>query len=399
MTRFPTRSCGRRTNADASGSSATRGLASGPNSRGGARRPLTSPTPDALTIGFARRFTTYKRGTLLLRDPDRLVRLLSDKNRPVQIIFAGKAHPHDNPAKQLIRDLIHFARRPEVRHHLVFLEDYDINLARYILQGADVWLNTPRATQEASGTSGMKATANGALNVSVLDGWWCEGYSTETGWAIGRGETYDNPDYQDEVESQALYDLLEKEVVPLFYDRGPDDLPRRWIARMKSAMRRICPVFNSNRMVAQYTEEFYLPAAQRRAELVADGYARARALAAWKARVKAAWPNVRIEQVVDDSAGGLEVGATVNVRATVKLAGLSPSDVIVELYHGSLDAQGDIRDAEASPMVCKAPGADLCAFEGTIECRQSGLRGYTVRVLPNHPDLVSLFDMALITWP
>jgi starch phosphorylase len=355
--------------------------------------------PEALTIGFARRFATYKRGTLLLRDTNRLIRLLSEKDRPVQIIFAGKAHPHDNPAKQLIRDLVHFARRPEVRHHMVFLEDYDMNVARYMLEGVDVWVNTPRPPQEASGTSGMKATANGALNLSVWDGWWCEGYSRETGWAIGRGETYTDSDYQDEVESEALYDLLEKEVVPLFYDRGADGLPRRWISLMKSAMRRICPRFSSNRMVAQYTEEFYVPAARRRAELAADGFARARSLATWKARVRAAWPNIRIEQVVDDSVDRLEVGSTVTVRASIALAGLLPSDVVVELYHGGVDAQGEIRDAQVAPMACKDQAPDRCTFVGSIECRNSGLRGYTVRVLPHHDDLITRFDLGLITWP
>ena len=248
--------------------------------------------PEALTIGFARRFATYKRATLLLRDAERLIRILTNKDRPVQIIFAGKAHPHDNPGKELIRQIIHFARRPEVRRRMVFIEDYDMTVARYLVQGVDVWLNTPRRPLEASGTSGMKATLNGAINVSILDGWWAEGYNVNTGWAIGSGEEYGDEAYQDEVESNALYDLLEKEIVPLFYTRSADGLPRAWISRMKTAMRTICPFFNTNRMVCQYAEESYLPALARYNALTDNHLERARALAAWKARVRASWAAV-----------------------------------------------------------------------------------------------------------
>ena len=223
--------------------------------------------PDALTIGFARRYATYKRATLLLRDAERLIRILSDKDRPVQIIFAGKAHPMDNPGKELIREIIHFARQPEARRRMVFIEDYDMVVARYLVQGVDVWLNTPRRPLEASGTSGMKAAVNGALNLSVLDGWWVEACNVNTGWAIGQGEEYGDEKYQDEVESNALYNLLEKELIPLFYNRGADGLPRAWISKMKTSMREICPVFNTNRMVKEYAEKYYLPAHNRYSSL------------------------------------------------------------------------------------------------------------------------------------
>src|SRR5205823_5184370 len=200
--------------------------------------------PEALTIGFARRFATYKRGALLLRDPNRLRRLLEDTKRPIQFIFAGKAHPADNEGKELIKAIVNFARDPAVRRRFVFVENYDINVARHLVQGVDVWLNTPRRPYEASGTSGMKAAANGVLNCSILDGWWVEGYELDhsTGWAIGRGEQYSDANYQDTLESQSLYNILEKQTVRLFYQRGVDNIPRDWIGRMKTCMRRLAPV-------------------------------------------------------------------------------------------------------------------------------------------------------------
>ena len=245
--------------------------------------------PKALTIGFGRRFATYKRATLLLRDLDRLERILNAPGRPVQIIFAGKAHPADDPGKELIRQVVQVARRPEFRRRIVFLEDYDQNVARYLVQGVDVWLNTPKRPLEASGTSGMKAAFNGALNLSILDGWWDEAYSPGTGWAIGQGEEYEDEEYRDRVESGALLDLLENEVVPLFYRRGPDNVPQGWTAFMRTAMTTLCPVFNTNRMVHEYVVTGYLRADERRARLEQDNFRRARELARWKERVRKGW--------------------------------------------------------------------------------------------------------------
>src|SRR5579871_787088 len=254
-------------------------------------------SPNALTIGFARRFATYKRATLFLSDPDRLIRLLTDPQRPVQILLAGKSHPRDDGGKELIRQIVQFARRDEVRARIVFLEDYDLAVARQLVQGVDIWLNTPRRPMEASGTSGMKILANGGLNVSIPDGWWAEGYKPSTGWSIGRGEDYADPNYQDRVEAMALYDILEKEVVPLFYDRSTEGIPRAWVSRIKNSMHTLCPVFNTHRMVAEYAERFYLPATTRYQNLAADNLTHARALVNWKQRMHAQWPQVRIEQV------------------------------------------------------------------------------------------------------
>lgn len=236
--------------------------------------------PAALTIGFARRFATYKRATLVLRDPERLAHILNDPQRPVQIIFAGKAHPRDDAGKELIRQIVTMSRQEAFHRRLVFLEDYDMAVARYLVQGSDVWLNTPRRPREASGTSGMKAAANGALNLSTLDGWWDEAYQPDVGWAIGRGEVYEDHEEQDKVEAEALYDLLERDVVPVFYDRGADRLPGRWIAHMQASIGSLCHFFNAHRMIRDYAERFYLPTAARYRRLAYDGMAGIEAFAA-----------------------------------------------------------------------------------------------------------------------
>ncbi len=359
--------------------------------------------PEALTIGFARRFATYKRATLLFHDIERLARIVSDRDRPVQIIFAGKAHPKDNPGKELIRQIIHHARRLEFRNRVVFIEDYDMVVARYLLQGVDVWLNTPRRPHEASGTSGMKATANGALNLSVLDGWWAEGYTPETGWAIGRGEEYDDDqrDYQDRVEANAMYDLLEKEIVPLFYERGRDGLPRGWIAKMKAAMRDHAGVFNTNRMVREYTERCYLPSAERDAHLHEDNLARAKALAAWKRQARDQWGQVRIEDVSPEGPADqeLKVGDQLRVQARVHLGELKPTDVTVELFYGQLNAEGLIDRGDAIPMlIAQSKGKGVYVFAGAITCQTSGRHGYALRIVPHHEDLGNPFEMGLVRW-
>jgi starch phosphorylase len=283
---------------------------------------------------------------------------------------------------------------------LVFLEDYDMTIARYLVQGADVWLNTPLRLQEASGTSGMKATANGVLNLSILDGWWDEAYRPEVGWAIGRKESYHDHNYQDQVEAEALYGLLEQEVVPTFYECGADGLPRRWIARMKASIQTLCRFFNTHRMVGEYTERFYLPAAAHYQQLTADGMDRARAMSAWKARVRTNWSQVRIEAVDIEPPVKVRVGGEFPVQARVQLGALSPDDVAVELYLGQMDAGGEITAAHAIPMQPVGPGGEGShLFQASaVTCRRSGLHGYTVRVLPSHPDLPTSFLPGLIVW-
>jgi starch phosphorylase len=368
--------------------------------------------PEALTIGFARRFATYKRGNLLLKDPERLIKLLNDTEKPVQFVFAGKAHPRDTAGKEIIRQIVHFAKQQNIRRRMVFLEDYDMDVARYLVQGVDVWLNNPRRPMEASGTSGMKAAVNGVLNMSIPDGWWCEGYTPEGGWVIGAGEQYDDLDYQDAVESQAIFNLLENEVVPLFYARSGDRLPRRWIQRMKNTIKWCAPRFNTSRMVAEYTRKFYNPAAAKWRYLTAEAMARVRALSMWKANVKNAWSDISIEKVdaqIDDGKKmselnvrepQLEVGGQLKVSAEVKMGRLTPEDVAVEIYHGKTDTAGNIVAGEVVRMevVSCDEIENMCVFGGAIPCRASGQHGFAIRVLPKHADQVETYEPGMILW-
>lgn len=367
---------------------------------------------EALTIGFARRFVAYKRGNLLLKDPQRFVNLLNNPNRPVQIIFAGKAHPRDAEGKEIIRQIINFASKYDLQRHIVFLEDCDIEVARMLVQGVDLWLNNPRRPREASGTSGMKAAINGALNMSTLDGWWCEGYRPEVGWAIGTEQTYSEPDYQDIVDSHAVYNLLENEVIPLFYTRSADDLPRAWLRRVKNSIKSIAPRFNTRRMVTEYTQKFYNPAAARWRYLTADSMARAKAFAQWKSDMKQAWPEFAIKDVQIEVKNGegsqplnlkqpyLKIGSQLSINALVKLASVKPDDVSVEFYNGPVDSHGNIKNGSAVRLDYKeSAGQDgEHWFTGSMSCRSTGRQGVAVRVLPRNVDLVNPCELGLILW-
>jgi len=336
-----------------------------------------------LTIGFARRFATYKRANLFLRNPDRLVRILKDPKHPAQMIIAGKAHPSDDAGKELIRKIVTLVREQDLRSRLVFLEDYDMTVARYLVQGVDIWLNTPLRPLEACGTSGMKAAANGVMNLSTLDGWWAEawvpdiqGVHLSPGWAIGRAENHADRETQDQVEADAFYDLLETDLAPTFYDRRSDGIPRRWLARMKTTIASLSPVYNTHRMVREYVENFYLVAHQRQCALAAEGGANARELAAWKEKVRACWPQVRIESVETQSGGELSVGCEVKSRAKVRLGPLSPDEVAVELYAGKLDTEENITGGIAKLMQAIAREGDLHVFEASFgPCAESGRHG------------------------
>ena len=352
----------------------------------------------ALTIGFGRRFATYKRGNLIFSNVDRLEALLSDGVRPVQILFAGKAHPHDHAGKELIREIVSLSRQEPFAGRIFFLEGYDVNIARYLVQGSDVWLNNPRRPQEASGTSGMKAALNGSLNISVLDGWWAEAGELHSGWSIGRGEVYEDLEYQDEVESNALYDLLESEVIPLFYDRGADGVPDEWIARVKEAIGTLVPVFNTNRMVHEYVEQLYAPNQLRWDQLNSDRHRTAQ-LSEWKSRVRSAWSEVSIERVESEAPPEPKVGMLIPLEVTVSLGGLSPDDVRVELYMGRINAQQEIHQAESLALVYRSSNGDGGhVFEGDYPCSSPGSHGYTLRVLPYHPDLRDPLEMGLVCW-
>ena len=294
----------------------------------------------ALTIGFARRFATYKRATLLFHDVDRLDKILNHPERPVQLIFAGKAHPHDYEGKLLIQRIARIAAEPRFYHKIVFIENYDICVGRYLVEGVDVWLNNPLRPNEASGTSGMKAAANGVLNLSIADGWWAEANRLGGGWTIDAGPVPEDSKSTNKAHANAIYDLLENEIVPLFYQRNPvDDVPHEWVARMKSAMQNLAPIFNTKRMVSEYAEQLYFPAHRRWQELNASEAKRSIALARWKTHIRDHWSDLRVEEKHTDAKTAaaqnseLGVGESTTVQAVVRTDVLFPHELAVQIYH------------------------------------------------------------------
>lgn len=357
--------------------------------------------PEALTIGFARRFATYKRATLLFSDVDRLKRIVNNPERPVQFIFAGKAHPHDEEGKAFIRRIVNLARDPELAHSIVFLENYDMLVGRYLVQGVDIWLNNPRRPKEASGTSGMKVIYNGGLNCSILDGWWDEAYSPDVGWAIGNGEEYseEQEELQDRIESEAFYNILEKDIIPLFYTRGRDGLPREWIDKVKASMKKLAPFFSTRRMVKEYAQKYYLPMYQREIEMTSPSFKPAIEYAAWRQNVTAAWADVAVHHV-DVPVKNVKVGEQVTVNATVNLGKLKPEDVRVQLYVGKLNTDGTF-SAEGEAIDMQPDGSKKGSeytFTATVKSSLSGERGLSVRVVPHHKYMSTEFQPGLITW-
>ncbi|WP_329545399.1 alpha-glucan family phosphorylase [Streptomyces sp. NBC_01356] len=356
--------------------------------------------PDVLTIGFARRVPSYKRLTLMLRDRDRLMDLLLHPERPIQIVIAGKAHPADDGGKRLIQELVRFADDPRVRHRIVFLPDYGMAMAQKLYPGCDIWLNNPLRPLEACGTSGMKAALNGCLNLSVLDGWWDEWFQPDFGWAIPTADgTATDDDRRDELEAAALYDLLEQRVTPRFYERGQGGLPDRWIEMVRQTLTHLGPKVLAGRMVREYVERLYAPAARAHRSLTADT---ARELATWKSRVRAAWPHVTVDHVEAASATtAAELGTTLSVRVRVGLGDLGPDDVEVQAVAGRVDSDDRIADALAVPLK-PAGGPDLegrWVYEGPLSLDRTGPFGYTVRILPAHRLLASSAELGLVAVP
>jgi starch phosphorylase len=362
---------------------------------------------NVLTIGFARRVPSYKRLTLILHDQARLTELMLDPERPMQFIIAGKAHPADDGGKRLIQQMVQFADDPVVRHRILFLPDYDMALARALVQGCDVWLNNPLRPLEASGTSGMKSALNGGLNLSIRDGWWDEWYDGADGWAIPSADGLEDPQRRDELESSALYDLLGLTVAPRFYDTGPDGLPRRWLEMVGHTLRALGPRVQASRMVREYVEDLYIPAALSSRALSdgvaaagqAEPFAAARELAAWKRRVTRAWGGVRIEHVEGED-GEQGPGGSLVVRASVALGGLSPDDVSVEVVSGRVGDADEIINPVISALTLEGgPEDGVARFAGKAELGRPGPFGYTVRVVPRHPLLASDAEMGLVTVP
>jgi len=348
--------------------------------------------PTVLTIGFARRVPTYKRLTLMLHDEDRLRALLTHPERPVQIVVAGKSHPADDQGKELIQRLVRFSQGKDVRGRIVFLPNYDIGMAKLLYPGTDVWLNNPLRPLEACGTSGMKAALNGSLNLSILDGWWAEFFDEENGWAIPTADSAGDGAERDKLEADAMYDLIEHQIAPRFYDRGDDGVPTRWVQSIRHTLATLSPELSADRMVREYVERLYLPAAAAERAITADDLAPARQLAEWKSRVRAAWPSVHVAHV---ESGGVDavpqVGDELHVRATVELASLTPDDVLVEVVYGRA-RDGDTLESPARATLTPVDGA----FEGTVPLGRAGSFGYNVRVVPRHPLLASSAELGLV---
>jgi starch phosphorylase len=354
-------------------------------------------SPNALTLGFARRFATYKRATLLFRDPVRLAKLLNDPARPVQVIFAGKAHPADQPGQEFIRLVHEFSQRPEFKGKVVLLEDYDIDMARHLVSGCDVWLNTPIRPHEASGTSGQKASLNGLPNASIIDGWWAEGYDATNGWAIGEARSYQDDQTRDNADADSLYTLIEHEIIPLYFDRSLDDTPHNWVAVMKAAIRTVAPKFSMRRMLIEYVTKLYLPALRLGARIDADDYKLARDLAEWKRQIRENWGRVGL-RVDGPREGQLEVGQPVDINAYVYLGNLRLGDVQVELVAGR-DDNGEVVGRRMIPMRAEGRMADgAYRYCAQLQPEENGSLVYGVRAVPTHPGLADRLDLGLARW-
>ncbi|MBF0359611.1 MAG: alpha-glucan family phosphorylase [Oligoflexia bacterium] len=354
--------------------------------------------PKILTIGFARRFAPYKRGDLLFRDIERLMKLVNHPERPLQIIIAGKAHPADSLGKSIIKKIYETSSRPEFSKRVVLLEDYDIDVARYLVQGVDVWLNTPRRPLEASGTSGMKAAMNGALNLSIMDGWWDEGFDGTNGWAIGNGEVYNDSIYQDEMESRLLYRILENEVIPLYYDRDDQNVPVAWMNMVKKSIQSCGEMFNAHNMLTNYLTKYYLKGDALIKSLTENKYEETRHLASWRTKLENTWSDIEIVRIETSSKDVVFAGEAVTVRAYIKLCGINPDDVMVEVYYGSLGFQSELKYPRRIRMEREGIDGEVSVFKTMISCNYGGRYGYYVRILPGHKNLATEFIPNLIKW-
>lgn len=355
--------------------------------------------PDALTIGFARRFATYKRATLLFKDKERLKKILSDPHKPVQFIFAGKAHPADMEGKKLLEEIIHISREEGFKNKIAFLEDYDMEIARYLVQGVDVWLNTPRRPLEACGTSGIKVGINGGLNISIRDGWWEEAYFADIGWTIGRGEEYDNTEYQDFVESQSIYQILEERVIPTYFDRGIDHIPKEWVTKIKKSLKFTTQNFNSERMVAEYLEKFYSPATEKYNILTENNFSKTKEFSAWRVKIEQNWDNVSIQEFYSTTGkNDNHTGDEISFEAKINLGNLDLNDIRATLFWGIENKDGKIIYDDFSDMTYSKKEGDTSIFTVKRVLEKGGRFSYTVRLIPFHPLISRELEPGYIKW-
>ncbi len=354
--------------------------------------------PRAFTIGFARRFATYKRSDLLFGDMERLSKILLNPDRPAQIVITGKAHPRDTQGKEMMQHIVTRIKQYGLESKVVFLEDYDMGVAKFLVKGSDIWLNTPRRPYEASGTSGMKAAINGVLHCSILDGWWAEAFSGDNGFAIGRGEEYTSSEEQDRVEMEILYGMLENTILPMYYDCDAQGLPRKWIQRMKKSIRTNAGRFSTDRMLHDYVDQFYLPALNATEVVKQNKGAAAKSLHEWKERTVEHWPGVKIQSVALEGTAHVHVGKTMRVRTTVEIDGVSPTDISVQLYYGTLDSHDNIVDPEILNLRIDEQIGSQLRCSGEYTCQDSGMQGATVRVVARHTLMATSTDLPCYTW-
>jgi len=358
--------------------------------------------PNTLTIGFARRFATYKRAALIFRDAERIKRILNDSRMPVQIIFAGKAHPADRPAHEIIKNIHDIARQEGFKGKVVLVEDYNMALARFLVQGVDIWLNNPRRPLEASGTSGQKVCINGNINFSILDGWWCEGYNGKNGWAIGDNTYYDDEYLQDNADSQSLYEILENEIIPQYYFRNEEGIPVKWIPVMKESIRSLAYNFSTHRMVQDYTNKMYIPSMNRMDQMTSSSYDLARSLSEWKSFAERSWSQVKI--LTDSSQSfpkdwRISAGEDLTVAISVSLGEISPGNVKVQVYYGRLDANDHIDNPQVEDMtLVESQDSGICNYSAHLKILEGGEYGYTFRILPYHPQAINVFEPGLVRW-
>jgi len=356
--------------------------------------------PDVLTIGFARRFATYKRANLIFRDIERVKRILGNPDMPVQIIFAGKAHPADRPGQEIIKNIVDISKMPEFKGKVIMLENYNMNVARYLLHGVDIWMNNPRRPLEASGTSGQKAAINGAINFSILDGWWIEGYKNNSGWSIGKNEYYSSLNHQDNVDSDSIYTTLEKQIVPLYYTTDINGIPNDWVEKMKASIKVVAPEFSTERMIKDYTNDFYVPQMERYKSIGQDNYAKISDLCNWKNYITQNWDNIHINPInlTAYENNPICVNQSISPACLAYLGNINPEDVSVEVYYGKISNDGELHDSSSCSMKLVQKNGDMYEYRAEIPMKNGGNYGFTYRVVPKNPMLINKQDMGLVKW-
>ncbi|MCL1821914.1 MAG: alpha-glucan family phosphorylase, partial [Prolixibacteraceae bacterium] len=356
--------------------------------------------PHALTIGFARRFATYKRAHLVFRDLDRLSKILNNPEKPVQFIFAGKAHPADKMGQDLIKYIVGISKMEQFRGKILFVPNYDMNLAKMLLQGVDVWLNTPTRPLEASGTSGEKGVMNGTLHFSVLDGWWVEGYKKDAGWALPQERAFDVQDYQDELDAATIYDILEKEIIEAFYDRDENDVPEKWVQFIKNNISQVAPNFTTTRMIRDYGERFYNPQYERYQKIIADDFNLAKAISEWKNKVIGVWDQIEVKEmlIAQGITNMIKIGQNYPAKLVLDLKGLSPGDVGVELVVTISEDDGPAKLVDKMEFEVDSTKNGLTTYKLEVHLQTSGIYNYGLRLFPKNENLPNRMDFSCVKW-